>query len=134
MLAHLSAHKVDSGEENSPADLAGIRTRNLSITSPALEPGSVVWFYVALTSKLSWLLFGVRSTPVLPQWYLKDPGHSAKSAGGGRLPLNTYTPLTQRSRSRLTMPLSRHSVGTYPETSSQATRVREHSVTVVSAR
>ena len=31
-----SAHKVDSGEENSPAAPAGIRTRNLSIASPAL--------------------------------------------------------------------------------------------------
>ena len=26
--------------------------------------------------------FGIRSTPVLPQWQIKDPGHSAKSAGG----------------------------------------------------
>ena len=31
-----SAHKVDPGEENSPATPAGIKTRNLSITSPAL--------------------------------------------------------------------------------------------------
>ena len=31
-----SAHKVDSGEESSPAAPVGIRTRNLSITSPAL--------------------------------------------------------------------------------------------------
>ena len=67
------------------------------------------------------LLFGVHSTPVLPQWHVKDPGPSAKSAGG-RLHLNTHTPLTQRSRSGLTMPLSKHSVGTYPETSSQAAR------------
>ena len=35
--------------------------------------------------------FGVRSTPVLPQLHVKDPGHSAKSAGG-RLQLNTHTP------------------------------------------
>ena len=33
-------HKVNSGEENSPAAPAGIRTRNLSITSPALLPTS----------------------------------------------------------------------------------------------
>ena len=66
--------------------------------------------------------------PVLPQWHVKDPGHSAKS-GGGRLHFNSHTPSTQRSRSRLTMPLCRHSVGTYQETSSHA-----HSVTVVSAR
>ena len=31
-----SAQKVDLGEENSPAAPAGIRTRDLSITSPAL--------------------------------------------------------------------------------------------------
>ena len=35
--------------------------------------------------------FGIRSTPVLPQEHVKDPGHSAKSAGG-RLQLNTHTP------------------------------------------
>ena len=61
------------------------------------------------------------STPVLPQWHIKDPGHSAKSAGG-RLHLSTHTPLIQRSRSGQTMSLSRHSVGTYQETSSHATR------------
>ena len=37
------------------------------------------------------LLFRVRSTPVLQQWHVKDPNHSAKSAGG-RLHLNTHTP------------------------------------------
>ena len=34
--------------------------------------------------------FGIRSTPVLLQEHVKDPSHSAKSAGG-RLQLNTYT-------------------------------------------
>ena len=67
-----------------------------------------------------WLSFGVRSTPVLLQWHVKDPGNSARSAGG-RLRTNTHTPLTQRSRSGLTMLLSRHSVETYQETSSHAT-------------
>ena len=57
---------------------------------------------------------------MLLQWHVKDPGHSAQSAGC-RLHLNMYTPLTQRSRSRLTMPLSRHCVGTCLETSSHAT-------------
>ena len=33
--------------------------------------------------------FGIRSTPVLPQWHVKDSGHSAKSADG-RLQLNTH--------------------------------------------
>ena len=49
--------------------------------------------------------------PVLPQWLVKDPGHSAKGKGG-RFDLNTHTPLTQQSRSGLAM-LSRHSVGTH---------------------
>ena len=44
---------------------------------------------------------------MLPQWQVKDPGHSVKSAGG-RLHLNTHTPLTQRSRNGLTMPLAGH--------------------------
>ena len=67
-----------------------------------------------------WLLFGVCSTPMLPKWHVKDHGHSAKSAGD-RLHLNTHTTMTQWSRSGLTMPLSRRSVGTYQETSSHAT-------------
>ena len=37
------------------------------------------------------LIFGIRSTPVLPQLHVKDPSRSAKSAGG-RLQLNTHTP------------------------------------------
>ena len=71
-------------------------------------------------SFVCWLLFGVCSTPMLPQWHVKGPDHSAKSAGG-RLHLNTHIPLTQRSRSGLTMLLSRHCVGTYPETSPHTT-------------
>ena len=62
------------------------------------------------------ILFGV----VLPHWHIKEPRHSAKSAGG-RLHLNTHTSLTQQNQSGLTMPLSRHSVGTYPEMSLHAT-------------
>ena len=67
-----------------------------------------------------WLLFCDHSIAVLPQWHIKDPGHSAKSADG-RLHLNMHTPMTQQSWSGLTMLLSRHSVGTYHETSSHTT-------------
>ena len=67
-----------------------------------------------------WLLFSACSSPMLPQWHVKDPSHSAKTAGG-RLHLSMHTMLTQQSRSGLTMLLSRHSVGTYQEMSSQAT-------------
>ena len=61
----------------------------------------------------------------------KRPRSFCKSASG-RLHLNMHTPLTQRSRSGLTMPLSRRSVGTYQERV-HTQLVREHSVTVVSA-
>ena len=72
-------------------------------------------FFLRINSFFFWcsLLFGLRSIPVLPQWHVKNLGHSAKSTGG-RLHLNTHTPLTQRSRTGLTM-LPRLSVGTYRE-------------------
>ena len=77
-------------------------------------------FLFSRVNFVCWLLFGVRSTPVLLQWHVKDLGHSAQSVGG-RLHLNTHTSLTQPSRNGLAMPLFRHSVGTYLETSSRAT-------------
>ena len=67
--------------------------------------------YFPRVNFIGWLLFSVRSIPMLSQLHIKDPCHSAKSAVG-RLHLNTHTPLTQGSQSWLTMPLSRHSVGT----------------------
>ena len=71
-----------------------------------------------------WLLFDVRCTPMLPQWHVKkNPSHSARSADDW-LHLNTHTSLTQRSRSGLTMPLSRHSVGTYKGKRAQTQLVR----------
>ena len=66
-----------------------------------------------------WLSFGVHPTPMLSQWHIKDPVHSAKSADG-RLHLIMLTPLTHQSQSGLTMPLSRQSAGIYQETSSHA--------------
>ena len=80
-----------------------------------------------------WLLFGVRSTPVLPKWHVKDPGHSAKSAGG-RLHLNTHTPSTQPSQSGLTV-LWRNNVEAYHRGNRPAHMqfIREHPATVISA-
>ena len=93
------------------------RDRKVASSNPGRSGGRI---FFSSVNFVCCLLFSVRSTPVLLQWHVKDPGHSAKSAGG-RLHLNTHTPLTQRSRSGLTMPLPRHSAGTYPETSSHAT-------------
>ena len=52
------------------------------------------------------------SSPVFPQLHVKGPGHSAKIVGG-KLQLNMPTPLTQPSRSGLTM-LPRYGVGNDP--------------------
>ena len=81
--------------------------------------GAVGEFFFSGIKFLCLFLFGVCST-MLPQWHLKDPGHSAKSASG-RLHVNAHTPLTQPSQSGLTMQLSKYSVVTYPETSSHTT-------------
>ena len=43
---------------------------------------------------------------MLPQWFVKDPGYSAKIAGG-RLHLKMHTRLTKRSRIGLTILLPR---------------------------
>ena len=94
------------------------RTRDRKVASSNSGRSSRIFF--SRVNFVRWLLFGVRSAPVLPQWHVKDPGHFAKSTGG-RLHLNTHAPLAQRSRSGPTMPLPRHSVGTSPETSSHAT-------------
>ena len=101
-------------------ELATFRSRVRRSNQQAIPTGVVGECSPSESTLSADSLFCVRSTAVLPQWHIKDPGHSAKSAGG-RLHLNTNTPLTQRSRSGLTMPLSGQSVGTYPETSSHAT-------------
>ena len=84
------------------------RTRDGKVASsnPGWSGGRIFFFRVNF---VCWLLIGVHSTPLLLQWQVKGPGYSAKSAGG-RLHLNTHKPA------------SRHSVGTYPETSSHASR------------
>ena len=72
------------------------RTRELKVASsnPDRSGGRI---FFARVNFVCLHLFAVRSIPVLPQWHVKDPGHCAKSAGG-RLHLNTHTPLTQRRR------------------------------------
>ena len=105
------------------------RDRKVTGSTPSRSGGRI---FSSRVNFLCWLSIGVRSTPVLPQWYLYDPGHSANSAGGW-LHLNTLTPSTQRSRSGLTMPLLRHSVGTV-RNRNHMRLVREHSATVIWAR
>ena len=93
-------------------------TRNQKVAGS--NPGRSSKIFFSRVYFVCWLIFGVCSTPVLPQWHIKDPSHSAQSAGG-RLHLNMRTPLTPWSQSGLTMPLSRHSLGTYREMRLHAT-------------
>ena len=85
------------------------RDPKVASSNPGRSGGRIFFCNVDFLCRL---LFGVCSIPVLPLWHVKDPGHSAKSARD-RLHLNKHTFLRQRSRSGLTMPLCRHSVGTY---------------------
>ena len=100
------------------------RTRDRKVASSNLGRGGGRIFFSRVNFVCNSYSVSVPHTPflhpVLPQWLVKGLGQSSKSAGG-RLHLFTHTPFTQRSRSGLTMPLSRHSVGTYPETSSKPT-------------
>ena len=93
-----------------------VRAPELDSKVASLNPG---WSLAEFSSPESTLRADSCSVsvplPVLPQRHIKDPSLSAKSAGG-RVHLNMHTPLTQRSQSELTLPLSRHSVGTYLET------------------
>ena len=66
------------------------RDRKVVGSNPRRSGERIFFFRVKF---VCWLLFSVHSTPVLPKWHIKDPGNSAKSAGG-RLPLNTHAPLT----------------------------------------
>ena len=47
---------------------------------------------------------GVRSTPVLPQQHVKDPGHSAKSAGG-RFQTKPHTRALVSAKHTCTLPM-----------------------------
>ena len=79
--------------------------RKFASSNPGRKGGTI---FFSRVNFVCWLSFGVRSTPVLPQWHVKDPSHSTKSAGGRWqvTPKHLYT-LDPWSRSGLTMPLSR---------------------------
>ena len=64
------------------------RDRKSRVRVPA---GSASEFSAPRSTFCADSFFGVRSTPVIPQWHVKDPGHSAKSAGGRLLP-NAHAP------------------------------------------
>ena len=63
-------------DNNNKALLRERRTRDRKVASS--NPGRSGWrIFFSKVNFVCWLLFGVLSTPVLPQWHVKDPGHSA---------------------------------------------------------
>ena len=67
------------------------RDRTVAGSSPGRSGGSFFFFSTTRSTFCADSYFGIYFTPMLPQSYVKDPGHSAKSAGG-RLQLNTHAP------------------------------------------
>ena len=65
------------------------RTRNRKVASSNPNRGGRRMFSFRVNF-VCWLLVGVRSTPVLPQRQVKNPGHSATIASG-RLHKNTHS-------------------------------------------
>ena len=127
-IPHRYLSKPQAASRNSLLVERRTRDRKVASSNPGRGGGRI---FCSRVNFVCCLIFGVHSCPMLPQWQIKDPGHSAKS-GGGTLHLNTHTPFTQQSLSGLTMPLSRHSVGIYQERAPMQ-HVMEHSVTDVSA-
>ena len=82
------------------------RARDWKVVSS--NPGRSSWrIFFSRVNFVCWLLFRVWSTRMLLQWHVKNPGHSAKSAGG-RLHLNPWP-----NKVRVGWLCHRDSVGTY---------------------
>ena len=62
-----------------------------TLTGAPDSTGAAGYFFSTWSFFCADSYFGIRSTPVLPQSHVKDPGYSAKSAGG-RLQLNMHAP------------------------------------------
>ena len=67
------------------------RDRTVPGSSPRRRGGRIFFSMASRVNFLCWLLFRYPFHPMLPQKHVKNPGHSAKSAGG-RLQLNTHAP------------------------------------------
>ena len=91
----MNNYMLSAGSTMSSPDSLLVERRTPDQKDESLNPGrSGGRIFSSRVNFACCLLFGVCSTPVLPQWHIKDPGHSAKSAGG-RLQLNTHAPVTQ---------------------------------------
>ena len=64
------------------------RDRKVASSNPGRSSGRI---FFSRLNFVCWLSFGVRSTPVLPQWHVKDPGNSAKKSRWQVPPKHAYT-------------------------------------------
>ena len=108
------------------------RTRDRKVASS--NPGRSGWrIFLSRVNFVWWFLFGVHSTLLLPQWNVKDPGHSAKKCKWQVIPKHAYTPWPNEvgvgclclCPSTMWEPIRKRA---------HTQLVRKHSVTVISAR
>ena len=93
MTVHLkSALNIHCGGRDNLVLKRRTRDRKVASSNPGRSGGRI---FFSRVNFVCWLLFDIRSTPVLPQWHVKDPDRSAESVCVG-LHLNTLTPWTQR--------------------------------------
>ena len=100
--AQFNTHYTDHVCQDSSLVRAPEHDWKVASSNPGRSGGRI---FSGRVNFVCWLLFGVHSISVLQHWHVKDPGHSAKSAGG-RLYMDMHTSLTKWSWSGLTMPLS----------------------------
>ena len=90
IIASVFGGEIGGGGGNGMACWLERRTRDRKLASSNLgRNGGRIFF--SIVNFVCRLLFGVRSNPVLPQWHVKDPGHSAKKCSWKVTPKHAYT-------------------------------------------
>ena len=64
------------------------RDRKVASSNPGRSGGRI---FFSRVNFMCYLLFSVRSNPVLPQWHVQDPGHSSKKQRWQVIPKHAYT-------------------------------------------
>ena len=78
VTATMVIHEVAGGGDSSVFERR-TRDRKVAGSNPGMSGGGIFFSRVSFCADS---YFDIRSTPMLPYYQVKDPGHSAKSAGG----------------------------------------------------
>ena len=78
-------YMINIGSRDSLLVIRWTRDRKVASSNPCRSGGRIFFLRVNI---VRW--FGVRSTPVLPQWHVKDPSHSTESARWQVTPKHAY--------------------------------------------